>query len=179
VLLLLVLHHLLLDALLHGLLHLLHHHWILLLVGHHLLHHLLLWVHHAWLLLLLRCSEHVYRVGGLLLLLHHTGLLLRLCWLRVATHHIKQIDYRSLCLAGSLSLRSLLWCSSYLSRVYMTRSEHRLLHVFAWHELLGFSSLLNGSVPFKSLVEIIIDNQTHRHDTFVINLSNHIDQLGL
>ena len=61
----------------------------------------------------------------------------------------------------------------------MTRGKHRLLLVFAWHELVRFSTLLDGTVPFEGLVEVIVDNQTHRHDSFVIDLRNHVDQLGL
>lgn len=69
---LLVLHHLLLDAELHGLLHLLHHHWVTLCLGHHLR------IHHGLLLLLLLLSrKNVHHGVGWLL-----GGLLRLGRLR-------------------------------------------------------------------------------------------------
>ena len=66
-----------------------------------------------------------------------------------------------------------------LAGVNVAGVESSVLDVFSGHELLRSSALFDRSVSFESLVEVIIDNEAHRHDIFIIDLSNHIDQLWL
>lgn len=61
----------------------------------------------------------------------------------------------------------------------MAWREHCILLGFAWDELFRPAALFNGSEPLEGLVEIVVDDETHGHDLFIVNLGNHIDQFGL
>ena len=61
----------------------------------------------------------------------------------------------------------------------MAWSQARVLQVLARHKPFSYSALLNGPVPFESLVQIIVDDQAHGHNIFVVNLGDHVDELGL
>lgn len=162
----LVVHHeLLLDALLHGLLHLLLHQ-----------HGVVLVVHHSARLL----GEEIHRVLRLLLL-RRLGLL-SLCWLRAASHHVEQVDLCSWWLLLTRSRRLTLFVlltRATLACVDVARVEHSVLLVLARDELLWLATLLDRSVPLERLMKIIVDDQTHGQDFFVVDLGDHIDQLGL
>ena len=204
---LLILHQLLLNAHSHGLLlHLLVHHGVVHLIGHHLLrHHVLL---HGWLRLghegvvlglSWRSIQHVQWVlslGGLRL---SWWLLLLLVGV-AAAHHVEKVDVcggrlllgllrgwdttcglrgSGLCLIDGLSGFLGVDTAGGLAGVDVAGVEGSVLDVFARHELLRSSALFDRSVSFESLVEVIIDDEAHRHDIFIVDLSNHIDQLWL
>ena len=163
---LLLLHLLLhLYALSHGLLHL-SHHWV-----HRLLHH-----HRICCLLL---HHHLHRVSL------HLGLLRLLSLSTGRAHQVKKID-----------VSSTLWASSGITRVAasvisiafvlltavlsvdMAGVEHCLLGRFTRNKLLRLPVLLNGSVSLKCLMEVVVYNKARRHNTFIVNLTNHVNELG-
>ena len=169
---LLLLHHLLLHlhALGHGLLHLCHH-WVHRLLAHHhrirTRHHLLL--HHHLL----------HRIGWHLRLLGLLGLIVR------STHQIEKINVCStllaatciICVAASVVAIALALLAGIL-RVNMARVEHSLLNRFTRHKLFWLAVLLDSSVSLECLMEVIVNNETHRHDAFIINLTNHVNEFG-
>ena len=170
---LLLLHHLLLHlyALGHGLLHL-GHHWVHRLLAHH----------------------HRIRTGHCRLLLHHhlhrVGLHLRLLGLLSLTagaaHQIEKIDVcgtllSTTCITCIISVTASVITIAFVFltavlRVDMAGVEHSLLNRFTGNKLLGRAIFLDSSISLKCLMEVIVYNETHRHDAFIINLANHVDE---
>ena len=168
---LLLLHHLLLHlhALGHGLLHLCHHwvHRLLLLAHHHRIrtrHHRLLLHHH----LLDRISWHL-RLLGLIVRITHQIEKINVCSTLLAATCI-------ICVAASVVAIALALLG--ILRVDMARAEHSLLNRFTRHKLFWRAVLLDSSVSLECLMEVIVYNETHRHDAFIINLTNHVNEFG-
>ena len=61
----------------------------------------------------------------------------------------------------------------------MAWTQVRVLQVLSRYEPFRPTAFLNGSVPFKSLMQIIVDDEAHGHHMLVVNLGNHVDELGL
>ena len=164
-LLLLLLRHLLLHlyTLSHRLLHL-SHHWV-----HRLLHH-----HRISCLLL---HHHLHRV--------HLRLLGLLSLIIGVAHQVKKIDFRSTLLtstgitrvATSVISIAFVLLTAVLS-VDVAWIEHSLLSRFTRNKLLRLSILLDGSISLECLMKVIVYNETHRHDAFIINLTDHVNEFG-
>lgn len=163
---LLLLHLLLhLYALSHSLLHL-SHHWV-----HRLLHH-------HWICCLL-LHHHLHRVSL------HLGLLRLLSLITGRAYQVKKID-----------VSRTLWASSGITRVTasvisiafvlltvvlsidMAGVEQCLLGRFTRNKLLRWPVLLNGSVSLKCLMKVVVNNNARCHNTFIVNLTNHVDKFG-
>ena len=56
--------------------------------------------------------------------------------------------------------------------------EHSVLRRFTGNKLLRLSILLDGSISLKCLMKVIVYNKAHRHDTFIINLTDHVNEFG-
>lgn len=61
----------------------------------------------------------------------------------------------------------------------MAWTQVRVLQVLSRYEPFRPTAFLDGSVPFKSLMQIIVDDEAHGHHMLVVNLGNHVDELGL
>jgi len=61
----------------------------------------------------------------------------------------------------------------------MVGREHGVSLGLAWEELVRDAAFLDGAVPLESLVQIVIDDEAHAHDAFIIDATNHLDEFGL
>ena len=115
----------------------------------------------------------------------HLGLFRLLSLITRRAQQVKKID-----------VSSTLWASSGITRVAasvisiafvlltavlsvdMAGVEHCLLGRFTRNKLLRLPVLLNGSVSLKCLMEVVVYNKARRHNTFIVNLTNHVNELG-
>ena len=61
----------------------------------------------------------------------------------------------------------------------MAWTQVRVLQVLSRYKRFRPTALLNGSIPFKSLMQIVVNDEAHGHHMLVVNLGNHVDELGL
>ena len=61
----------------------------------------------------------------------------------------------------------------------MVGSQHTVTGRLARDKLIGHAALLDCAIPFKGLVQVIVYDKAHAHDAFVINRSNHTNELWL